>query len=175
MMILTACREMARMPMRGELEGDNGGSSFCSSLFRCIPAPILPQHASPTLRAGKLPTRSRRKPVVSTRSSTRLAARPSSVPVTQRAQQKLMRELDFINVQTPAPDAAVTTYVDLYAPSRRSGRRPDWEPRKFPEPWQRWQQKLELQRWRFHEYAATDAEKRHNFSTNVPPCSVVCG
>jgi ferredoxin len=29
MMILTACREMARMPMRGELEGDNGGSSAC--------------------------------------------------------------------------------------------------------------------------------------------------
>jgi hypothetical protein len=26
-----------------------------------------------------------------------------------------MRELDFINVQTPAPDAAVTAYVDLYA------------------------------------------------------------
>lgn len=31
------------------------------------------------------------------------------------AQQKLMRELDFINAQeTTAPDAVVTKYVDMY-------------------------------------------------------------
>jgi DNA-binding transcriptional regulator YiaG len=26
-----------------------------------------------------------------------------------------MRELDFINSQSPAPDAAITAYVDMYA------------------------------------------------------------
>jgi len=53
--------------------------------------------------------------MASTRSSLRLAARPSPVPVAQRAQHKLMRELDFVNGQPPAPDAAVTAYVDMYA------------------------------------------------------------
>lgn len=35
--------------------------------------------------------------MASTRSSLRLAARPSPAPVAQRAQQKLMRELNFIH------------------------------------------------------------------------------
>jgi hypothetical protein len=48
------------------------------------------------------------------RSSKRLAAKPSTVPVSQRAQQKLMRELDFLNSQETEPDAAVTAYVDMY-------------------------------------------------------------
>ena len=49
------------------------------------------------------------------RSSMRLVAEPSSVPVSQRAQQKLMRELDFLNSQETEPDAAaVTAYVDMY-------------------------------------------------------------
>ena len=43
-----------------------------------------------------------------------LAARPSHVPVAQRAQRKLMRELDFINGQSLAPDAAVTEFVDMF-------------------------------------------------------------
>jgi hypothetical protein len=34
--------------------------------------------------------------------------------VSQRAQQKLMRELSFVNNQTAAPDAAVTAYIDMY-------------------------------------------------------------
>ena len=53
--------------------------------------------------------------MAATRSSLRLAARPSPVPVAERAQRKLMRELDFINNQSPAPDAAITGYVDMYA------------------------------------------------------------
>jgi len=48
------------------------------------------------------------------RSSMRLVAEPSSVPVSQRAQQKLMRELDFLNSQETEADAAVTAYVDMY-------------------------------------------------------------
>ena len=49
-----------------------------------------------------------------TRSSVRLAARRSHVPVSQRAQHKLMRELDFINGQSPVPDAAITEFVDMF-------------------------------------------------------------
>lgn len=52
--------------------------------------------------------------MASTRSSLRLAARPSPVPVAQRAQQKLMKELNFLNNQPSAPDAAVTAYIDMY-------------------------------------------------------------
>lgn len=52
--------------------------------------------------------------MVATRSSLRQAARPSPVPVSQRAQQKLMRELQFIDTPTGPPDAAVTEYIDLY-------------------------------------------------------------
>lgn len=37
------------------------------------------------------------------------------MPVAERAQKKLMRELDFINNPSLAPDAAVTAYVDMYA------------------------------------------------------------
>ena len=33
----------------------------------------------------------------------------------ERATRKLMRELDFINPPSLAPDAAVTAYVDMYA------------------------------------------------------------
>ena len=53
--------------------------------------------------------------MVATHLSLRLAARPSTVPVAERATRKLMRELDFINNPSPAPDAAVTAYVDMYA------------------------------------------------------------
>ncbi|CAD6266701.1 unnamed protein product [Miscanthus lutarioriparius] len=53
--------------------------------------------------------------MVATRSGLRLAARPSMVLVAKQAQRKLMRELDFINNPSPAPDAAVTAYVDMYA------------------------------------------------------------
>jgi hypothetical protein len=50
--------------------------------------------------------------MVVTRSSMRLAARPSTVPVAEQATRKLMRELDFINKPSPAPDAAITAFVD---------------------------------------------------------------
>ena len=49
-----------------------------------------------------------------TRSSVRLAARRSHVPVSQRAQHKLMRELDFINGQSLVPDAVIIEFVDMF-------------------------------------------------------------
>jgi hypothetical protein len=51
--------------------------------------------------------------MVATRSIVRLAARPSTVPVAERATRKLMRELDFINKPSLAPDAAITAFVDM--------------------------------------------------------------
>jgi len=84
-----------------------------TGLFCELPAPVLqaPAPGEPAPRARKM-----KKPTVSTRSSSRLAARPSAVPVAQRAQRKLMQELSFIdNNQQQAPDAAVTEYLDLYA------------------------------------------------------------
>jgi hypothetical protein len=38
--------------------------------------------------------------LVATRSSVRLAAKPSLVPVAERAQRKLMRELGFVTLST---------------------------------------------------------------------------
>jgi hypothetical protein len=50
--------------------------------------------------------------MVATCSSVRHAARPSTVPVAERATRKLMRELDFINKPSLAPDAAIAAFVD---------------------------------------------------------------
>ncbi|CAD6240323.1 unnamed protein product [Miscanthus lutarioriparius] len=95
-------------------EGPNDYDAFCARIFKPAPAPILlrpdlPPPPPPTSSRGR-----RRAPAASTRSSTRLAARPSSVPIAERAQHKLMRELSFINDKSTAPDAAVTTYIDMY-------------------------------------------------------------
>ncbi|CAD6258086.1 unnamed protein product [Miscanthus lutarioriparius] len=99
-------------------EGPNDYAAFCAGMFKPAPAPMLQR---PDSRPPPPPTSSRgrrRAPTASTRSSTRLAARPSSVPVAERAQYKLMRELFFINGKSAAPDAAVTAYVDMYGDDR---------------------------------------------------------
>jgi hypothetical protein len=78
-----------------EAKGGNGAPSelfayaaFCKGIFREAAAPLL-------LRPTTSPRRSRghKRAMVATRSSLRQAARPSPVPVSQRAQRKLMREL----------------------------------------------------------------------------------
>lgn len=96
--------------------GGHHVADFCSGMFKELPAPLLPTPKSPpphaTLpRAGKV---RKRKNLQATRSSLRQAAKPSTVPVAERAQHKLMRELEFLNPRRPAPDAAVTAYIDLY-------------------------------------------------------------
>jgi hypothetical protein len=99
-----------------EAEDSSACASFCKKMFRKVPEPLLPRPAS-SPAVEKQPSRSRtrrRKPLAPTRSSLRQAARPSSVPVAQRAQLKLMRELDFINGGSSASDAAITDYVDSY-------------------------------------------------------------
>lgn len=127
----------------------------------------------------KTPTRGRRKTTASTRSSKHLVATPSSVLVAQRAQQKLMRELDFIMPsplhQMPLSQPTLTfmlTAQDLPEEAVNAIRAATiWGIRSFSEPWQRI---LELQRWRSHEFAAADAEKLCIFSANLPFCTVVC-
>ncbi|CAD6268904.1 unnamed protein product [Miscanthus lutarioriparius] len=97
---------------------DNGDcASFCRKMFRKVPEPLLPRPASPQVvkkQADQSSTRRRRRTLAPTRSSLRQATRPSPVPVAQRAQLKLMRELDFINGEPRAPDAAITEYVDSF-------------------------------------------------------------
>lgn len=97
-----------------EMEAAGFDDPAAWSLFRALPDPVLgtpppPPQRQPPPRQSRL-----RKTMASTRSSLRLAARPSTVPVDQRAQEKLMKELSFINSQPPAPDAAVTNYIDMY-------------------------------------------------------------
>jgi len=89
---------------------------FCSRLFKELPPPLLPTLESPPPRATLPRTRKprKKKTLQATRSSLHLAAKPSAVPVAQRAQHKMMGELEFVNPQQPAPDAAVTGYIDLY-------------------------------------------------------------
>lgn len=60
--------------------------------------------------------RKKKKTLAATRSSLRQAARPSTIPMAERATRKLMRELEFVSSQQqPAPDAVVAEYIDLYA------------------------------------------------------------
>jgi len=84
------------------------------SLFKAIPPPVLetPLPLPTGHHQGRSDKQKRVAP--STRSSLRLAARPSPVPVSQRAQHKLMKELSFMGNQSVEPDAAVTTYIDMY-------------------------------------------------------------
>ncbi|CAD6205347.1 unnamed protein product [Miscanthus lutarioriparius] len=83
--------------------------------------PILSQSKAPKLptppaRAPKNRGAGKRRTLAATRSSLCQAARPSPIPVAERATRNLMRELEFINSQQQqAPDAAVDEYVDLYA------------------------------------------------------------
>lgn len=92
----------------------DGGWNFCNSIFRATPEPVLPLPAGPRKKGGSASTGRLRRAAISTCSSVRLAARPSSIRVAERAERRLMRELDFINTPVPQPDAAVTAYVDQY-------------------------------------------------------------
>jgi hypothetical protein len=72
-------------------------ASFCRKMFRKVPEPILPRLASPPVadvqKQSRLSSsRGCRRTLAPTRSSLRLAAHPSHVPVAQRAQRKLMRD-----------------------------------------------------------------------------------
>ena len=97
-------------------EGVDGAATAADGrgLFKELPSPLLPTPTPSALQEPPYGGRSR-KTMASTRCSLRLAAKPSPVPVAQRAQLKLMKELDFVNGQAVAPDAAVTAYVDMYA------------------------------------------------------------
>ncbi|CAD6226598.1 unnamed protein product [Miscanthus lutarioriparius] len=85
----------------GCTETEDIGTSFCRKMFR-------------KKQASRSSTRRRSTTLAPTRSSLCLAACPSPVPVAHRAQQKLMRELDFINGESPAPDAAITEFVESF-------------------------------------------------------------
>ena len=94
-------------------EGVDGAAAAADGrgLFKELPSPLLPTPTPTALQEPPHGGRSR-KTMTSTRCSLRLAAKPSPVPVAQRAQFKLMKELDFVSRQAVAPDAAVTAYAD---------------------------------------------------------------
>jgi len=101
-----------------QTDGGQPPADLYSGLFRELPEPILqaPKLPTPPPRAPKNRGAGKRSTLAATRSSLRQAARPSPIPVAERATRKLMRELEFINSQQQqAPDAAVAEYVDLYA------------------------------------------------------------
>lgn len=91
-------------------EPEDEYAAFSSGLFKAVPPPIL-QKLDPPAPSN---SRSKWRTAAPSRSSTRLAARPSPFPVAERAQQKLMRELSFVSGKSVAPDAAVTAYIDMY-------------------------------------------------------------
>lgn len=92
-----------------DVQALDGADKFCNDIFKEAEPPLLPRPASPPRCGGR-----GRRVIASTRSSMRLAARPSPVPVSQRAQQKLMKELQFLDSPTLAPDATITDYVDIF-------------------------------------------------------------
>jgi hypothetical protein len=92
----------------------NHNNHVCKGLFCDIPDPLISAPPVSPPRPSSTRAARQRKTMEAKRSSKRLAAKPSTVPVSQRAQQKLMRELDFLNSQETEPDAAVTAYVDMY-------------------------------------------------------------
>lgn len=98
----------------GLATGGQAVNADCRGMFRDIQTPILPAPPASPPRSTTARAVRPRKTMEAKRSSMRLAAKPSSVPVAERAQHKLRRELDFIKAQETVPDAAVTQYVDKY-------------------------------------------------------------
>lgn len=74
-----------------------GYATICKTILKDVATPLLSRLDTPGLSRGG---HSRKRVMLPTCSSLRQAARPSLMPVTQRAQWKLMRELQFID--TPA-------------------------------------------------------------------------
>ncbi|KAF8710066.1 hypothetical protein HU200_029794 [Digitaria exilis] len=87
--------------------------SFTEQVFSELPPAIL-----------ESPTRHHRQPLAcmeesadtskGLRASSRLAARPSSIPVSKRAQHRLIRELDFINKDERIVEDVVSAYIETY-------------------------------------------------------------
>jgi hypothetical protein len=70
----------------GEQEaGGQTAADFCSKLFKKLPVPLLPTPKSPPPRPTLHRLCKPRKILAATRSSLRLAAKPSLVPVAERA------------------------------------------------------------------------------------------
>jgi hypothetical protein len=81
------------------------------SVFVEVPPPVL----APQPPGGEPPAPSTQ--VQQKRQSTRLMARPSSVPVALRAQHRLMRQLDFVRQGQAIGDEVVAQYEEMYQSS----------------------------------------------------------
>lgn len=92
---------------------------FSEQVFSDVqPAVLEPparQHRQPPSRAQAAAAP---KTNTAQRASSRLAARPSSIPVSKRAQHRLIRELDFINKDERIGEDVVSAYIDSSRPTR---------------------------------------------------------
>ncbi|KAF8700339.1 hypothetical protein HU200_034271 [Digitaria exilis] len=87
--------------------------SITEQVFTELPPPVLDTPA----RLHREPPAPVEEPVCNTntrRASSRLAARPSPIPVSKRAQHRLLRELNFINKDERIIDDVVSAYIETY-------------------------------------------------------------
>ncbi|RLM80417.1 hypothetical protein C2845_PM12G10900 [Panicum miliaceum] len=92
---------------------------FIDRAFSAPPPPPPRVVLSPPARVLRCEAVQAREPLArlkakAQRASNRLAARPSSIPVSKRAQHRLIRELSFINKEEKVGDDAVAAYIDTY-------------------------------------------------------------
>ncbi|KAF8705744.1 hypothetical protein HU200_030946 [Digitaria exilis] len=87
--------------------------SFTEQVFSELPPAILESparhHRQPLACMEELADTSK-----GLRASSRLVARPSSIPVSKRAQHRLIRELDFINKDERIVEDVVSAYIETY-------------------------------------------------------------
>lgn len=97
------------------LQPEPGSVSFIDRAFSAPPRAELPPPAR-TLRREAVATRepSARIKAKAQRASNRLAARPTPISVSKRAQHRLIRELSFISKEAAVGEDAVTAYLDTY-------------------------------------------------------------
>lgn len=90
---------------------DEGGPLGLARAFNIVPPPLVevPPRVAPKNRA--------RTPASTTTSrpkSTCLAANKSSIPVTKRAQVRLIKELQFVAPDAPVFDKVLAEYLNIY-------------------------------------------------------------
>ncbi|KAG2593878.1 hypothetical protein PVAP13_5NG012677 [Panicum virgatum] len=89
--------------------------TFIDRVFSAPPCAELPPPAR-TLRREAVALRepSARLKAKAQRSSSRLAARPTPIPASKRAQHRLIRELNFISKEETVGEDVLTAYIDTY-------------------------------------------------------------
>lgn len=80
--------------------------------FIKLPPPVVPATPAPE-RSAKFPQPPATAPAMRAKSA-RQAAKKSSIPVSKRAQLRLVKELRFVEPDKPGSDKALQDYIDMY-------------------------------------------------------------